>query len=696
MENILYFHKKYPHLKIIPLKQNYRSTQTIIDAAETLINQNQNKITKIIPGIEKKFVAKTGNVENKIKVAALSTEESEYFYIVEKIKELSAQGMAYKDMAVIYRNNKDALPLTELLKKINIPFSLSMDENVLDNFYVKKFINALKLINKPKDNVAFIDYLFSEFFSVRKEDLIALSQHVYSNKGSIYEILKTKEMPEGLSLSNKEIFFQIIDVINDLIIAQQNLPFQEYVVKALHAFKISEKILCSKENLIALTMMNSFVSWVREQSEKNPQYNLSKMIEDISFMKDINIKIPGQELYGSSEGANLLTAHKAKGLEFPVVFIIKSIDVNWEEKRSAEKLKLPQDLFYLSDVREPDEKEEIRRLYYVALTRAKEQVFISYHIRKNDGKELLPSMFIKELKDDTKEFENVEGYEKKVIERITLNLSQDKGAQAEEVSLNYLKKLAGQYVLNPTALNNYLKCPAFFKFNNLYRIPSESNKHAALGSSIHKTLEYVFRIAEKGAMPDIKKWEEFFEKNILTYPLVELDLKQCLTQGKEYLRGYYNNYKASFHTRCLLEYDFSHRHVHFEEIPITGKLDKVEIHSDNTVTIVDYKTGKAKSRRDILGLNASSDGGYFRQLVFYKLLVDSDARFPYKIKDTMLDFIKPKDNGEYSREYFEIDDESLSALKALIKEVHSKILNLDFPKTENKKECEECVYRGYC
>jgi len=703
MENIMHFHRIYPQLKVIVLKQNYRSTQMIINAALSFIKHNNERLPRVLPSVKKEFTAAKAVSGVPVTVAKLSSESAEYFYVIEKIHELKMSGTPYQDIAVMYRNNRDVEPILDLFKAAGIPFNLTRDINVLENYYVEKLIAFLAVIDNPHRDNELFKYLFSSVCGVHKEDLFKLSEYIYRHKEGLFSVLESEEHRSALELMDEAALLKVRDLLKALHVEKEDIPFADLAVRALHRSGVLTAILAGADNIFDLNQVNSFIAWLREQSKTRPGYDLAAFLADLSFMKEAGLTVPAQETYVNRDGVNLMTAHRSKGLEFPVVFILRCTGQNWESKRVADKLKLPLDLVIReeSDILSDDRIEDERRLFYVACTRAKEQLICSYADKRDDGKELSLSGFLLELDIQYRAEENVELYEQKFRERVELQLAEDSGRWKEEVSKEILQKLVTNYKMNPTALNNYLKCPAYFKYNNLFRIPGEYSKFSALGSCVHKVLEIVFRqAAMKKKMAAWPEWETHYKIHADKVNLPKKEKEEVLHEGSKYLKGYYDNYHSTFHLDCVTEYNFHDHDVHFEDIPITGMIDKVEVLSEGRANVIDYKTGKPQSKNAIMGETKSSEGDYFRQLIFYQLLSEVDKKFPYVIESAIIDFIQPKDSGSYAREEFEITDENLDSMKLILKEVYQKIQALEFSPTEDQKKCRqydrECEYMEFC
>ena len=176
-------------------------------------------------------------------------------------------------------------------------------------------------------------------------------------------------------------------------------------------------------------------------------------------------------------------------------------------------------------------------------------------------------------------------------------------------------------------------------------------------------------------------------------PVRENEYDELLEKGKKSLSGWYDTYEDSFERNTLSEFRVNGVLLS-PEIRLTGVLDKMEFIDGDIVNVVDYKTGKPKTRNELKGETKNSTGDYYRQLVFYKLLLKYFNEGRYNMQSGTIDFIEPDDTGKYRKEVFEIEDSEVGALEETINRVADEILNLAFwDKKCDDKECEFCHLR---
>lgn len=398
-----------------------------------------------------------------------------------------------------------------------------------------------------------------------------------------------------------------------------------------------------------------------------------------------------------------MTAHKSKGLEFEYVFMINSYDGHWgNARKKASLFQLPWDKLQIKlSGTEMDPLEDERRLFFVSITRAKKEVFITFANCSLDGKEQQPSQFITEIKDrykeclDVSEFENrfLSEKEKIFIEKKVV----DSHTREKEFleSKDFFTQLFYERGLSATGLNNYLDCPWKFVFRNLLLLPDVKEKQQIFGSAVHFALCCYLRYPDRKSRDEqflIQKYLEFLEKEILT----KRDREELKEKGRKILAEYFSAVAKNWKGDLKGEMDI--KGVKFSEnIILNGRLDMVEtLNSKGDVRVYDFKTGKPKSRNQIEGLTRTSNGDYLRQLVFYKILLDRYHNGKLKMTEGIIEFVEPDNKGSFKREIFIVSDDQIKEVENRITEVVDEVINLKFwNKRCEDKECKYCLLRSY-
>lgn len=277
-----------------------------------------------------------------------------------------------------------------------------------------------------------------------------------------------------------------------------------------------------------------------------------------------------------------------------------------------------------------------------------------------------------------------------------LQFGEQVAPQIEEMEREFVDRLLEKFVMNVTALNNYLKCPLEFYYKNLVRIPSPKNEATEFGSAIHHALNELFRKMQNNDQQFPPK-EEFIEdfqwwmkRHRESFTKEQYDRR--IEAGPDILANYYDRYVKSWNKIVSTERNIIN--VIVNEIPLRGKLDKLEF-DGKCVNVVDYKTGdpdKAKPKLQPPSDKEPNGGDYWRQAVFYKILVDNYERRGWKVVSTEFDFIEPDKKKSYKKDKIYITPQDIDLVLEQIKTVWNKIQDHDFYMGCGKQDCHWCNF----
>jgi len=680
IENFMYFKDLYKNVELITLQSNYRSTQTILNAAYSLDSQAG------------KLSAKAGHEESLINLCVLPTQEEEQYFLAQSIKNLLKQKVSANQIAVLYRENRDVIPIVRTLEKAGIPFVIESDQDVLNDEDVRKLLIILKAVQNFGSPAELIEMLHVNIFGIPPLDVYKIA----SLRSNPYNIIKDRKIMEKAG----------IEEIDKLLGIYQKLSFWKSGAKNKGAVQSFEDIVRESGFLVyilnkpaaieKLAKLHALFDQVKSLIENHKDYTLEHFFEYLDVIQEHNILIKTTVFKQAPGRVRLMTAHKSKGLEFEYIYIINAVDGHWGSRRHYEHIKLPQQVYsLLKKVEESfigDSDKDERNLFYVALTRAKKQVSILYAKQNQNGREQLPSKFITEIKPSL--IKEINGLKATIEEQKDLEFAPTLLLSSTAKEKAFLNQLFYQQGLSVTALNNYLKCPWKYFYNNLLRIPEAPNKHLIFGTAVHNALKSFFDKFIKMENPGKEYLINRFVESLNSQPIQEKDYKEALNKGKTVLSSYYDYYYKSWNRNMLNE--LSIRGIDLGDgITINGRLDNVIfLDSSNNVNIIDYKTGKPKSRNEIEGLTKTSTGDYKRQLVFYNLLLNYYQDGKFNMVAGEINFIEPDSKGNHKKELFDISSEDVNELEKQIKTVVKEILSLSFwDRTCDDSKCEYCKLR---
>lgn len=720
IENMLDFTTQYPDALLVVLDKNYRSQQAILDAAAESIWENSERLIHRIPGLKKDIIAQRGFEEKVPNLYEAPTREHEEIYILDTIKRYVEQGTNYRDIAIIVRGNAEVSHYSELLNAHTIPVYSKFETNILDSDIIFHIIWLLKILENPFEyESVFLDILRCSFSGVDNSDILKISQYLYRenyvrrwNKLKVYDVLSDRTRLDVLWIHDKSQIENFVSKINHLqeVFAQQNIVFA--ISELLREFSLLENDK-SGIDFDDLQDISTFFAVVKQWQKYNQNLSILSLIEKLELYKKYNLRIERIIYKSDLKWVQIVTAHSSKWLEYDHVFIPGLYTGNWDNKITRKLINLPEGIAWsglqfakLETMTDAEKKkhdserqmQEDRRLFFVALTRAKFSLHLSYP-QSIDGKIKIISPFLSEISDleRIKFSVNEEQLWLKLTEDV---LNESRFIEYSESELEYISSFFENYKLSASDLNTFLLSPRDFLYRTLLRYPFEENENSIFGTMYHRTLELFYKqIQESTKMQDYEYMKYVFERQLEREFLTDEQRTRLKKRWLEALEGYFKHYQGSFVAPLKTEYRFSRRNIFFDWIPLTGIIDKIELLDENfsenfssgslfsqTIKITDYKTWATKYLWDIKGQDRNGipdtgyeRGKYGRQLMFYKLLFENDSELSsqYTLGVLELDFCEWK-NWKYKRQEVEFTDEEYEAFKKLVKESYEKMTNINF------------------
>ena len=689
LENFLYFKNLFSQAELINLTQNYRSTQAVLNAAGSLITKN------ILPEEfnpnTTKLMSTVDYPEELIKIAGFTSPDTELQFVVEDILTKIKNGVNPREIAVIYRNNRDVFPLIEALDQVGVSYYNESEQDLLSDREVRKILDILKAIDNFGEDVYLTPLLHMDFFGILPLDVFKLLKFAKKNHLSVFEILKNSKKIKNLELDIPEKLEEMYQRLSDWAVLSRNEALENLYITLLQQSGIMKKILESPKSMEKMDRLSTLYSEIRNYTLKNPKNSLEGFLNHIKLMEDHQLLIKRPLKSPLVKSIRLMTAHRSKGLEFEYVYIVNVFDGHWGNKRFVKLIKLPWEHLgnreKLGEV--VDQNEDERRLFYVAMTRAKKQVMISYSVVSQDGREQLPSQFIEEISPEFKNLQETLEFEQKIQSKPeTLFIIKDEEPDFKDQE--FFNSIFAQEGLSVTGLNNYLECPWKYFYLNLVQIPFTKERPQIYGIAIHNALCKIINSKKRSK----KLLLQFYADYLKQEELSKKDLAEMLEKGSKTLEDYFDAYSQQWNANIICEYAITCVQLS-NLVKISGRIDRIETEPNSkNVTITDLKTGKPKSRNVIEGKTKNSTGDFKRQINFYKLLVDGSEKTRWSAKKGVIEFVEPDEKGNFHREEFEFLLEELEELKKQILQVSDEIINLDFwDKRCGEKDCQYCKLR---
>ena len=682
-------------------------------------------------------------LEQTISYHEFPTELAQYVWIARQIQKLLTQGCPPGEIAVINRKHKELTTLAEILQAQNIPIFYEKGQDVLQKPIINQLLTILKFIHSLNQKEALeADALLPTilsfpFWELEPTDIWKLSVFAYQQPTIEARLWLTcllqadKVEVNGQKLTHPEKFEQIGQFLLNLASQAKWLPVEQLIDQIVdshwpnwseddedqpvttptksqfhtnfaqyyfHQY-LSDTTLTKSIPVSAIDFLSNLQTLfqaIRQHKVKEVLY-LQDFLEFIQLAEKNQIAIIDRSAYGNSHtGVNLLTAHKAKGLEFSVVFIPNCNQDYWFGRGRVDKLNLPDNIILSKDVENED---DYIRLLFVAITRAKDQLYLTRYTMADNGKATEPIVYLQ----TSLQALNILPAAPSGLDS---NLDRNSGASTDlqatalltwqqvtnqTITLStqsWLSALLDNYKLSVTHLNDFLDLekggPLNFVQKHLLKFPQSPSPQAAYGTAMHSAVSFLLSKPTKITLEELLN---FFAQRLLEQRLNPNDYEQYVQLGKTNLTIFYQNYNYYNFTNPKLEYDFSHQVVQIGQAKLTGKIDCL-VFENNQVTIVDFKTGQPVF--SWTGRNSQEQTKLWRyrnQLMFYKLLVENSPSFhsSFQVTTGQLQFLDahyltdPKPQDLVLETSF--DTTEMVWLAKLIQVVYQKIVTLDFPDT---------------
>jgi len=711
IENMEQFAGKHADsLLTIVLSNNYRSTQPILDISKTLIDRNEERLVKKIDGLSKNLISANTAI-NTIKtlptIVEYETQQQEMIHLTAEVGSLLEKGLDPGKIAIIFKENKYGEALSAYFKQKNIPVYSKRNLNILQIPLAQKIILVLKYLAAEHDipyggDEMLFEILHFDWFEIEPIEIAKISSAVADKRFADDKTSIRKYIYDKANLPPRDLFStpikglrQATDALEALIRDVPNTTLQHLFETLIQKMGVLNFIMKSPDKHWHLQVLTGLFNFIKEETSRNPTLKLQELVTVIELMEKENLSLPLVQVSGSDKGVNLLTAHGSKGLEFEYVFIVGANASFWEKKRKPGGGYTMPDTLFASQPTHTD-NEELRRLFYVAITRAEKQLSISYSSYKSDGKALEPSMFIAEIQEDhhlpvVKVVVPVET----ISEFSALAFEEELKPEIEKIEAEFITRILDKFVMNVTALNNYLKCPLQFYFNNLVRVPSGKSEATEFGSAVHEALQRLFQqMQENEQFPPKEQFIHYFEKYMQRHRenFTKAQYNRRMEYGGVVLSNYYDTYINEWNKIVVVERTI--KNVVVNGAPLKGKLDKIEFNGKAS-NVVDYKTGDIeRAKEKLLPPNDKypNGGDYWRQAVFYKILVDNYDQKNWQVISSEFDFIEPDKKKEYQKVKLTITPEDIATVTHQITTVWGKIQERDFYTGCGKPDCHWCGF----
>ncbi|MBD3281548.1 AAA family ATPase [Candidatus Uhrbacteria bacterium] len=696
LANILQFKDDFKDTATVALIDNYRSHQEVLDTAYNLIaknNPNRLEVSLADQGLNKQLKAFLGEGA-QVRVHWDATIQQEAEWVAEDIAARHSEKLSWSDIAILVRSNDDALPFVRALEHKGIPFKFFALRGLYTKPVVLDVMAILSILVRPYDNTVCWRLLNLPSLSIDNKAIARLL--AYADE---------KGVPMSEALGQTKVFLQNqpkqaekLDNLDMMLEKLKETAKRETPLAVLHAVLDETGYLAyllkrsEKEKVEAVNLLNEFVARIRRYEYSTNAPSLKDFIDELRL--EIESGEQGalhQDAESGPDMVRVMTVHASKGLEFDTVYLVSLVDQRFPTRRRSDAIPLPDGLVQERLQDGDAHLEEERRLFYVAMTRAKQRLMLSGAKSYGGVRDKKPSAFLTEAGLDVPE----------APYREAVDTSELEAPGVQEVKDDvWREQFALKRRFSFTQLVAYKKCPMQYKFAHVYRIPVLGSYQKSFGQSVHLALQVILsRHMERSNV----KQESLFEASPAgpdTQSGFKTGLDEALQIYEEswidawYMdRKLHDEYYAEgklaikkFIEKCqedppkvkALEQGFD---WNLGEHSIKGKIDRID-ELDDGIAIVDYKTGEWKEGKKAELIDKE-------QLWLYQLA--SEAR-GVKVNKLSYDYVR---SGVIEEVVLLEGEDKVKFQETLIDRMN-EIMKSSFPATPSMFLCKFCDFKHIC
>lgn len=686
VSNILEFKKDFPKSAEVVLTKNYRSCQNILDLAYTFIQQNnpnrlEARLTAQRVGkkgsilsipISKKLVSGRGD-EGAIRVIAASTADDEAIQVVEDIlaeKEKRPES-SWNEFAILVRANNQAEPFVAALGRANIPYQFIAAKGLYTKLEVMDLVSYLKMLDNYHESPAFYRVLSMPVFALAQRTVADLLAFAHRKGISLYEAAERLDEIPSVADGERSKVRNILRHIHK----HSGLTATHTVGQVLFAFLTDTKYIDSFDrdrDQEKLLNISKFYTSVRQFEDSTEEPSLKRYLEQLALIQEVGEDPAPAVLLEGPEAVKMMTVHGAKGLEFTHVFIVQCVEKRFPTVERQDAIPLPDDLVREIVLEGNEHLEEERRLFYVAMTRAKSSLTFTYAKDYGGVRAKKPSRFLYEL-----------GMVEKEVAAKVSQAPMPVGASSKQAPSTSSLAYAIPARFSFTQLKAFATCPKQYWYGHVLHIPVVGKFTYSFGKTVHATLKQFYEGLKNGVQPTQKEVLRLYRLNWIDdwYDNKKQE-EERKKRGADALKKFFVAEKASFKRLPLaLEQGFK---IRIGTHTIKGAIDRIDPlgkKGDTRVEIIDYKTGNVpKSRASKSDLD---------QLVIYAIAVKEVMQ----LQPEKLTYYYLEEGEKVSRDVSETDVEQT---KTLALNLIEKIQSSTFAATPEKMKCSFCDFREIC
>ncbi len=675
LSNMLGFGRTYPSTKTIVLEDNFRSNQPVLDLSRQVIELASDRLVMRESHLTKNLRAvKERRIKGKREHLAYPTREHQLLAVAERIQ---TDHNSKQNVAVLARKNESLRQIASELVRAGVPIRYEQQNNILEHEAVHQLVLLIESVyaiqrgDQASLNQTLSQLLGHPMWDIAPRTLWQLAidnryQAKWLDSLADHQDEKLQAIANWLMWLAGQANRVKVPVLFDYLIGLRSSPvftspFREYYLEVRKP---------DSGYIEALSAVQKLRSTVQEFVVSGTDASLADFIAFLELHEQNNLRITDESVFVSSDNAvQLLTVHKAKGLEFDTVFIIDAIEKQWQpsSRHRTTPANLPLQPY-------GDDTDDYVRLMYVALTRARYSIIVTSYKFDGAGEEVVATPLLasalppKPVPSDSLP---------DIITTLESSVRWPELASTDARRL--LAPILDEFSLNVTGLMNFLDItrggPGLFVERNLLRLPGARTVSLAFGTAMHSALEFAQRQVNSGEF-DLEKVTQRFEQELLREPILPEELTREIPHGRAILTKLFDEQLLVLPEGGTPEQKLAG--IDIDGAVIDGKLDHI-ITDGNHILISDFKTGKPLSSFSSKAKNAQIKIWKHRtQLIFYALLAQNHPLYAGKHITAQMLYLEANQAKDIARLY-EPSEQEIDRLAALSRAVYKKIKTYDLP-----------------
>ena len=676
VSNVIQFREHYKKAQIVVLSQNYRSVQSVLDYAYTLIQNNNPDRLEVKEKINKRLTSVRGIKGEKIEFLHANKAEDEAEMVGKTIRRLvnETNQYEYKDVAILVRANNQAEIFAQALGRLGIPYQFLGPGQLFRQAEVKDLIAYLKFLYNIYDNVAIYRVLSMPILEILPRDLAAVSGFAKMRNLALMEACEEVDNI-FVSPSSKEKIKSFVSM------AHRHLALVpcESAGKILYYFLedtgFLKKLADNTHNLEEKQVQNiaKFFERIKNFETNNENASVESVVDWINLSMNLGDSplVSNMDLF-DEDRVNILTVHSSKGLEFPVVFLVNLVCERFPSRERREQIPLPGGIIKEILPQGDYHTQEERRLFYVGMTRARDRLYLTaadYYGEAKRKKKISPFV--------------IETLGKGVVNEYPTQENQLSIFDFQPVAQTVIKEAKTPLNINSLSysqIDTFQTCPRLYRFRYLQRIPVALSAPLTFGDTIHRVLRDFYFQIKNGTKPTFDQLEQMLESKWSPFGFTGREHEERMKiEGRKMLKKFYDTVDFN-RVPLALEQSFAIKIS--PNLTVRGKIDRIDKVGEK-FEIIDYKTGKLMEQNVVKKS---------LQMTVYALAVTDPGIYNKKPEDLVLTFYFLEKNKKRSTTRTTGD---LQKAKEEIIKIAQSMSKSDFQPNPGF-QCDFCEFKLLC